>query len=99
MTLITPPHLVPKVLEKNRTIPLLTLKAGVAYKKGENLHIGCCVNTEDAFESFICSYRRKIGSSVCHCVMLLTSKILYVQSYEIWFTASCVAEVWGPCVC
>ena len=31
------PHLVPKVLEKGRAIPLLTLKACVAYKKGENL--------------------------------------------------------------
>ena len=30
------PHLVPKVLEKSRAIPLLTLRACVAYKKGEN---------------------------------------------------------------
>ena len=30
-------HLVPKVLEKSRAIPLLTLRACVAYKKGENL--------------------------------------------------------------
>jgi len=28
-----PPHLVPKALEKNRAIPLLTLRACVAYKK------------------------------------------------------------------
>ena len=27
----------PKVLEKSRAIPLLTLRAWVAYKKGENL--------------------------------------------------------------
>jgi len=34
-----PPHplLVPKVLEKSRTIPLLNLRACVAYKNGENL--------------------------------------------------------------
>jgi len=34
---LTPPHphLVPKVLEKNTAIPLLTLRACVAYKKGE----------------------------------------------------------------
>ena len=32
------PHLVPKVLEKSRAIPLLTLRACVAYTKGENLH-------------------------------------------------------------
>jgi len=31
------PHLVPKVLEKNRAILLLTLRACVAYKKVENL--------------------------------------------------------------
>ena len=31
------PHLVSKVLEKSRAIPLLTLRACVAYKKGENL--------------------------------------------------------------
>ena len=35
---LTPnPHLVPKVLEKNRVTPLPTLRACVAYKKGENL--------------------------------------------------------------
>ena len=35
---LTPhPHLLPKVLEKSRAIPLLTLRACVAYKKGENL--------------------------------------------------------------
>jgi len=28
---------VPKVLEKSRAIPVLTLRACVAYKKGENL--------------------------------------------------------------
>jgi len=33
------PHLVPKVLEKSRTIPLLTLKACVAYKKRENVPV------------------------------------------------------------
>ena len=33
------PHLVPRVLEKSRAIPLLTLKAFVACKKGENLPI------------------------------------------------------------
>jgi hypothetical protein len=32
------PHLVPKVLEKGTAIPLLTLRAFIAYKKGENLH-------------------------------------------------------------
>ena len=32
-----PSHLVPKVLEKSRAIPLLTLRVCVAYKKGENL--------------------------------------------------------------
>jgi len=32
-----PPHLVPKVLENSRAIPLLTLRACVAYKKGKNL--------------------------------------------------------------
>jgi len=32
-------HLVPKVLEKSKTIPLLTLMACVAYKMGENLPI------------------------------------------------------------
>ena len=31
------PHLVPKVLEKSRAMPLLTLRACVAYKKAENL--------------------------------------------------------------
>jgi len=31
------PHLVPKVLEKSIAIPLLTLRAYVACKKGENL--------------------------------------------------------------
>ena len=31
------PHLVPKVLEKNRAIPLLTLRACMAYKKGWKL--------------------------------------------------------------
>ena len=37
---LTPqPHLVPKVLEKSRAIPLLTLRTCVAYKKGENLPI------------------------------------------------------------
>ena len=30
-------HLVPNVLEKSRAIPLLTLRACVAYKKGEDL--------------------------------------------------------------
>ena len=30
-----PPHLVPKVLEKSRAIPLLTLRTFVAYKKAE----------------------------------------------------------------
>ena len=35
---LTPhPYLVPKFLEKSRAIPLLTLRACVAYKKGENL--------------------------------------------------------------
>ena len=38
---LTPsPHLVPKVLEKSRAIPLPTLRACVAYKKGEN-HLPC----------------------------------------------------------
>ena len=32
-----PPHLVPKVLEESRAIPLLPLWACVAYKKRENL--------------------------------------------------------------
>ena len=37
---LTPhPHLVPKVLEKSRALPLLTLRTCVAYKKGESLHI------------------------------------------------------------
>jgi len=37
---LTPPHhLVPKVLEKVRAIPVLTLRASVAYKKGEILPI------------------------------------------------------------
>ena len=37
---LTPhPHLVPKVLEKNRAIPVLTLRVCVAYKRGENLPI------------------------------------------------------------
>jgi len=31
------PNLVPKVLEKSRAIPLLTLRACMAYKKDENL--------------------------------------------------------------
>jgi len=31
------PHLVPKVLEKSRAIPLLTVRVCVAYNKGENL--------------------------------------------------------------
>ena len=35
MGLNLPPHLVPKVLEKSRAIPLLTLRACVAYKKRE----------------------------------------------------------------
>jgi len=35
---LTPhPPVVPKVLEKRRAIPVLTLRACVAYKKGENL--------------------------------------------------------------
>ena len=34
---LTPPNLVPKVLEKSKAMPLLTLKACVAYKNGENL--------------------------------------------------------------
>jgi len=35
---LTPhPHLVPRVLEKSRAIPLLTLRACVSYKKRENL--------------------------------------------------------------
>ena len=35
---LTPhPHLLPKVLEKSTDIPLLTLRACVAYKKGEIL--------------------------------------------------------------
>jgi len=35
---LTPhPHLVLKVLEKSRAIPLLTLRACMACKKGENL--------------------------------------------------------------
>ena len=38
MGLHPPPHVVPKVLEKSRAIPLLTLRACVFYKKGENLH-------------------------------------------------------------
>ena len=32
-------HLVPKVLEKIRAIPVITLRDCVAYKKGENLPI------------------------------------------------------------
>ena len=42
---LTHHHLVPKVLEKSRAIPLLTLRAFVAYKKGENLPnlIVCCI--------------------------------------------------------
>jgi len=32
-----PPHIVPKVLEKRRAMPLLTRRACVAYKKGEIL--------------------------------------------------------------
>jgi len=38
-------HQVLKVLEKNTAIPLLTLRAWVAYKKGENLPnlIVCCI--------------------------------------------------------
>jgi len=35
--LITPPHLVPKVLEKIIAIPLLTLRSCVTYKKGGKL--------------------------------------------------------------
>jgi hypothetical protein len=35
--LTPPPHLVPKGPRKSRAIPLLTLRACVAYKKGENL--------------------------------------------------------------
>ena len=36
---MTPPqtHLVPKVLEKSRAVPLLTLRACVTYKMGVNL--------------------------------------------------------------
>jgi hypothetical protein len=37
MELTSTPHLVPKVLEKGRAIPLLTLRACVANKKGEKL--------------------------------------------------------------
>ena len=33
------PQLVPKVLEKSRAVPLLTLKVGVVYRKGENVPI------------------------------------------------------------
>jgi len=36
---LTPPHLVPKVLEKSRAVRLLNLRACVAYKKSENLPI------------------------------------------------------------
>ena len=35
MGLTPPPHLVPKDLEKSRAIPLLTLRACVAYKNGK----------------------------------------------------------------
>ena len=37
MGLTPPPHLMPKVLENSRAIPLLTIRACVAYKKSENL--------------------------------------------------------------
>ena len=45
-----PPHLVPKVLENSRAIPLLTLRVCVAYKKGENLptqEVSSGVNQEE----------------------------------------------------
>jgi len=51
---LTPPnhHLMQKVLEKSRAIPLLNLRAYVAYKKGKNLLIWSQVRVrrEDWFE-------------------------------------------------
>ena len=37
MGLTSHSHLVPQILGKSRAIPLLTLRACVAYKKGEHL--------------------------------------------------------------
>ena len=43
---LTPhPHLVPKVIEKSTAIPLLTLRAFVAYEKGENLRLCSSAST------------------------------------------------------
>ena len=43
--LTPPPHLMPKILEKVRAVTLLTLRAYVTHKKGENLPILCLINT------------------------------------------------------
>jgi len=50
---LTPhPHLVPKVLEKGKAIPLLTLRAWVAYKKGEILPIYVQLEVLEKYQSF-----------------------------------------------
>ena len=57
------PHLVPKVLEKGRAIPLLTLRACVACKKGENLPTYVPF-MECSFLNFLHIFHHIPGSSV-----------------------------------
>ena len=65
------PNLVPKVLEKSRAIPLPTLRACVAYKKGENPPKW--FNTENIFVFGI--YERSLQVVLCNFVSFCWQRV------------------------
>jgi len=67
MGLIPGPVVVPKVPEKSRAIPLHTLRACVAYKKGGNIHSRIWkervdVSIHGAIKAFFSGMRKTIGN-------------------------------------
>ena len=75
---LTPhPHLVPKVLQKSKAVPLLTLRACVAYKKGENLLIASGLSED-------CGKNRLSGRNCCHrCNLKESYQFHVIARYEV----------------
>jgi len=69
---LTPhPHLVPKILENSRAIPLLTLRARVAYKNGENLHVLKTIRKEALRTEFFPFWQQNFDVQQTACLSLL----------------------------
>jgi len=79
------PHLVPKVIEKSKAIPLLTLRACVAYKMGENLptwiYVKCASPYINHSRTFLLDIKGRIICKMCNSQSL---NELWVCNKEWW---------------